>query len=147
MNDQPTRILLIEDDPTYAKLLRTCLDRHASGFRFQLEVAGSLKAGLARLAGGGIDIILSDLGLPDSQELETLKRLHKRVPDLPIIVLSGVDDPTMEMQAIHHGAEEYLVAAFTRTPSRASFRRRWRANISRRIPAWRAFTGTIRPRN
>jgi PAS domain S-box-containing protein len=109
MNDRPTNILLIEDDPTYAKLLRTCLDRHASGFRFQLELASSLKAGLARIAGGGIDIILSDLGLPDSQELDTLKRLHKRAGDIPIIVLSGVDDPALEMQAIHLGAEEYLV--------------------------------------
>lgn len=109
MNDRPTNILLIEDDTTYAKLLRTCLDRHASGFRFQLEMATSLKAGLARIAGGGIDIILSDLGLPDSQELDTLKRLHKRAGDIPIIVLSGVDDPALEMQAIHLGAEEYLV--------------------------------------
>lgn len=109
MIDRLTNILLIEDDPSYAKLLRACLDRHAAGFRFQLEVATTLKSGLARLAGGGIDIILSDLGLPDSQDLETLKRLHKRVPDIPIIVLSGIDDPSLEMEAIHLGAEEYLV--------------------------------------
>lgn len=111
MNDQhrPTHILLIEDDAAYAKLLESCLDRHAAGFRFQLEMATSLKAGLARLAVSGIDIILSDLGLPDSQGLDTLKRLHKRAPDTPIIVLSGVDDPVMEMEAIHLGAEEYLV--------------------------------------
>jgi len=109
MNERPTTILLIEDDATYAKLLRTCLDRHASGFRFQLEVATTLKAGLARLAGGGVDLILSDLGLPDSQELDTLKRLHKRAGDIPIIVLSGVDDPALEMEAVHLGAEEYLV--------------------------------------
>ncbi len=109
MNDRLTNILLIEDDPTYARLLRTCLDRHASGFRFQLEVATTLAAGLARIAAGGIDLILSDLGLPDSQELETLKRLQKRAVGIPIIVLSGVDDPALEMQAIHLGAEEYLV--------------------------------------
>lgn len=109
MNDRLTNILLIEDDPSYAKLLRACLDRHAAGFRFQLEVANTLKSGLARLAAGGIDIILSDLGLPDSQDLDTLKRLHKRAGGIPIIVLSGVDDPTLEMDAIHLGAEEYLV--------------------------------------
>lgn len=109
MTDRVTNILLIEDDLSYAKLLRACLDRHAAGFRFQLEVATSLKAGLARLAGGGIDIILSDLGLPDSQDVDTLKRLYKRYQDIPIIVLSGVDDPVLEMDAIHLGAEEYLV--------------------------------------
>ena len=109
MNERNTNILLIEDDATYAKLLASCLERHAVGLRFNLEVASSLKAGKVRLAGGDIDVILSDLGLPDCQGIETLKRLRKRAPDTPIIVLSGEDDPALEMAAIHEGAEEYLV--------------------------------------
>ena len=109
MNERNTNILLIEDDATYAKLLASCLERHAVGLRFNLEVASSLKAGKVRLAGGDIDVILSDLGLPDCQGIETLKRLRKRAPDTPIIVLSGEDDPALEMAAIQEGAEEYLV--------------------------------------
>ncbi|HAV61718.1 MAG TPA: hypothetical protein DCY13_05055, partial [Verrucomicrobiales bacterium] len=65
--------------------------------------------GLARIAGGGVDIILCDLGLTDSQGLNTLKRLQKKGPDIPIIVLSGVDDSAMETDAIHLGAQDYLV--------------------------------------
>ena len=109
MNERNTNILLIEDDATYAKLLASCLERHAAGLRFNLEVASSLKAGKVRIAGGDIDVILSDLGLPDCQGIETLKRLRKRAPDTPIIVLSGEDDPALEMAAIQEGAEEYLV--------------------------------------
>jgi sigma-B regulation protein RsbU (phosphoserine phosphatase) len=76
---------------------------------FDLETADRLEPGLRRLARGGIGLVLLDLSLPDSQGLETFAQLHARVPRLPIIVLSGLRDTTLAVQAVHEGAQDFLV--------------------------------------
>lgn len=82
------KVLLIEDNPGDARLMREYLADPA-GALFALEHATTLADGLGRLAGGGIDLVLLDLSLPDSPMAETFKRVHAAAPEVPIIVMSG----------------------------------------------------------
>ncbi|MGD1086630.1 MAG: PAS domain S-box protein [Verrucomicrobiota bacterium] len=102
------KIVLIEDDASDVELLRRMLEK-SGGARFDLEVAGSLADGVARLRQGQIDVVLADLDLPDSARPDTFAALKAATSDLPIIVLSGLDDETAAVNAVHAGAEDYLV--------------------------------------
>ena len=103
------RVLLVEDNPGDVFLLRDTIEREKAG-RFQVRhVAESLARGLELLAAGGIDLVLLDLNLPDSRGLETFLRAHEAAPQLPIIVLSEQEDGEMGAQAVHRGAQDYLV--------------------------------------
>jgi len=102
------RVLLIEDNPDDARLIEIML-AEAGGDRFHVEHRTRLSEGLARLAEGGIGLILLDLSLPDGQGLETFTRLHGAVPKVPIIVLSGLNDTTLAVEAVHEGAQDYLI--------------------------------------
>ena len=88
----PVRILLLEDDPTSAGLVRDYLN--AVGWtESQLEWVSTLDEALTRLAPGGFDLVLADLGLPDSPGgLATLDAL-KRATDRVIVVISGNSEP------------------------------------------------------
>jgi PAS domain S-box-containing protein len=108
MEIKTIKLLLIEDDPDDAQLLRLALHR-AGGAQFQLETAKNLNEGLARLAQGGIEIVLLDLTLPESSGLDTFKAVQAQAHDVPIIILSGLDDETLARNAVHAGAEDYLV--------------------------------------
>src|SRR6185436_18592174 len=107
MNGKQAKALLIEDDPLYAQAIRGLF--MAKGVAFELEWASSLAAGLARLAQNEIDIVLLDLALPDSEGLETFNRIHRSVPDLPIIVLTVTNNDDLAIQAMQAGAQDYLV--------------------------------------
>ena len=108
MTGEPINILLVEDAPLDAQLLRELLAQ-AQGVPFVLANADQLATGLARLAAGGIDIILLDLSLPDAQGLDTFIRAHAHAAGVPIIVLTGSDNETLAMQALQAGAQDYLV--------------------------------------
>ena len=69
----------------------------------------ALLSGLERLLAGGIDAVLLDLGLPDSQGLETFVSVRDQAPELPIIVLTGFDDVAVANMAVRGGAQDYLV--------------------------------------
>jgi len=113
MSRQPIRVLIVEDNPGDAWLIR----EHLSGARvtgtlapaFQLVLADRLAAGLARLAEGGIDAVLLDLSLPDSQGLDTFVKAQAQAPDVPMVVLTGLDDEAVALQAMQAGAQDYLV--------------------------------------
>src|ERR1043166_5195087 len=105
---EPLKVLLIEDNPADARLIEIMLSK-AGGDFFQIEKVDRLEAGLKRLALGGIGLVLSDLSLPDSSGLETFARLHGSAPQVPIILLSGLDDTTIAVQAVHEGAQDYLI--------------------------------------
>ncbi len=108
MTPAPVTILLIEDNPGDARLLReTLADAHGSAIA--LAHASDLRAGLARLAQGGIDGVLLDLGLPDSEGLATFAAVQGHAVDLPIIVLTGLDDEELAERAVREGAQDYLV--------------------------------------
>ncbi len=104
----PIRILLIEDNPGDAHLIKVML-MEVGGEAFVLERVERLSQGLERLAEGGIDIVLLDLSLPDSQGLESFAKVHQASSRVPIIVLSGLNDEKMALEAVHGGAQDYLV--------------------------------------
>lgn len=101
-------ILLVEDNPDDVFFLRMMLQKVA-GAHFEFHDAKNLSSGLTRLAEGNIDVVLLDLSLPDSSGLETFHAIKEHARDIPIIVLSGTDDETLALNAVHAGAEDYLV--------------------------------------
>jgi PAS domain S-box-containing protein len=108
METKTINLLLVEDDPDDVHFLRMMLHK-AGGVRFQLEPAKNLEEGLARLAKGGIDVILLDLNLPETSGMDTFRAIQAQAGDAPIIVLSGMDDEKLALEAVHAGAEDYLV--------------------------------------
>lgn len=106
----PPRImaLLIEDNPGDARLIELMLTGAAAGL-FEVEKVDRLEKGLGRLAAAGIDVVLADLSLPDSHGLDTFTRLHAQAPQVPIIVLSGLNDTAVAVAAVHEGAQDFLI--------------------------------------
>jgi Flp pilus assembly CpaE family ATPase len=101
-------VLLIEDSPEYAELVQRWLSPK-NDVEFILNWTDSLGAGLDRLERGGVDAILLDLGLPDSQGLGTFTTANIRASGVPIIVLSGGDTESLALQMIQQGAQDYIV--------------------------------------
>jgi len=101
------RVLLVEDNAGDIRLIRELIREGSAGF--EVEVTGRLAEGSARLARGDIALVLLDLSLPDSHGIETFQKLHQAVPDIPVIVLSGLSNEAVAVQAVHEGAQDYLV--------------------------------------
>jgi PAS domain S-box-containing protein len=108
MNVKLTRVLLIEDNPGDARLIQEMLKEVGSG-QYNFDYADRLSTGLEYMAKQNPDIILLDLGLPDSQGLDTLARVCALAVGIPIVVLTGLDDETVGLDAVHRGAQDYLV--------------------------------------
>ena len=102
------RILLIEDNAGDARLTTELL-REASVFTFECVRAENLERGLDLLFEQEFHIVLADLSLGDASGIEIVERLHERHPTLPMIVLSGLEDETVAMNALQEGAQDYLV--------------------------------------
>jgi len=101
-------ILLIEDNPGDRRLIQEMLSEPGS-VRFDVTCADRLGVGLEHLGQNGVELILLDLGLPDSQGLETLKTVYAQASDMPIVVLTGLNDELVGVQAINEGAQDYLI--------------------------------------
>jgi diguanylate cyclase (GGDEF)-like protein/PAS domain S-box-containing protein len=101
-------MLLIEDNPGDARLIREMLKEPGSQ-NVELKHVDRMEDAEKYLAAGSADIILLDLGLPDTQGLEAVRRARKAAPDVPLVVLSGLDDESMAIQAMHEGAQDYLI--------------------------------------
>jgi sigma-B regulation protein RsbU (phosphoserine phosphatase) len=108
MEPKTINLLLVEDNLDDVHFLRMLLNK-ASGVRFQVELARNLEESLAHLAKGGMDLVLLDLTLPETTGMETFHAIKSQAHDVPIIVLSGLDDETLALNAMHAGAEDYLV--------------------------------------
>lgn len=108
MTDQPIKVLLIEDDPGDIDLLRELLTREKNR-SYQVESADRLRLGLERLAQGGVDVVLLDLSLPDSVGLDTLVKVLAQKPDIPVVVMTGLDDEATAIRALSEGAQDYVV--------------------------------------
>ena len=106
------QVLLIEDNAGDARLIRELLSE-AKTATFEMQHADRLSSGLERLTAGGIDAVLLDLSLPDSQGLETLEALRSQERDVPVLVLTGLDDERTGLEAVRRGAQEYLIKGQT----------------------------------
>jgi signal transduction histidine kinase len=104
-----TTILLIEDNPVDALLIKEILAEVK--LKCELIITERLSDGLDWLAQteGTIDAILLDLNLADSQGIETFIRLQEKVPHLPIVIMTNIDDETVGMDAVKKGAQDYLI--------------------------------------
>ncbi|MEA4906732.1 MAG: PAS domain S-box protein [Anaerolineaceae bacterium] len=109
MKNNTVQVLLIEDNTTDVLMLREALA--VSGLAiFKLTVVDSLSQGLDYLdEKKEFDVVVLDLGLPDSQGLETFERIHECSPHLPVIVLSGLLDQAVAIQAVQAGAQDYQI--------------------------------------
>ena len=103
----PIRVLLVEDDPLFANLVVSILQEAPADFR--VEYVPRLSTALARIARDPISLILADLQLPDSSGPITVRFLRGAAPAVPIIVLSGIDDVEVALEAVREGADEYVV--------------------------------------
>jgi PAS domain S-box-containing protein len=108
MRDECIKVLLIEDNPGDARLIREFLAEVESN-SFILECADRLSKGLELIAQKSIDLVLLDLSLPDSKGFDTFIRVHSLAPELPIVVLTGFDDEVTATRATREGAQDYLV--------------------------------------
>ncbi len=102
------RVLLIEDNPGDARLVKENL-AVAGAQAFNLDWTPDLAAGLKHLAENPVDAILLDLGLPDSSGFATFEKVHARAPQIPTILLTGLEDDALAAKAVRSGAQDYLV--------------------------------------
>ena len=106
MKNSILKILLIEDNEGDAKLIRLVLNDCEGTV---LKHADCVSSGLKLLEGEPFDVVLLDLGLPDSIGLDAIQRIQDRGLKLPIIVLTGLSDEELAVRAISLGAQDYLV--------------------------------------
>jgi DNA-binding response OmpR family regulator len=108
-------ILLVEDSRSDAHLIRALL-RKSKLQPFDLECAGDLASALRRLKAGEFDAVLLDLSLPDSEGIETFTKAHAEAPEVPIVILTGLDDEETAVRAVGAGAQDYLVKGQVQGP-------------------------------
>ncbi|MBC8350563.1 MAG: response regulator [Planctomycetes bacterium] len=107
LENSPIRILLIEDDAAQARLIEHLISR--SPRPFEVEWVDSLSLALERIADGGLDVVVVDLGLPDSQGIETFDAVRAADAFLPAVVMTGTDCEDLATEAVRRGAQDYIV--------------------------------------
>ena len=108
MESDQLKILLIEHEPDFARLINGVL-RDASGAVFELLAVSSIEEALTRLTRDAFDLVLVELSLPDGAGLANVKRLEVEAPRVPVIVLGSAADEAVALEAMHEGAQDYLV--------------------------------------
>jgi DNA-binding response OmpR family regulator len=129
MTKKPIKVLLlVEDNSGDALFVRGVLNGEGLQ-KTELTHVQSLSKAEERLKGGGVDIVVLDLGLPDAQGLAAVRRAHAVAPHVPLVVLTCLDDESMAIQALQEGAQDYLIKG--QIDSRGLFRARRSAPRSR----------------
>lgn len=100
-------IFLVEDDPVSAGITLRMLKE--AGLAGAVTAAVTLREGLAGLLREETAVVLLDMGLPDSQGLDTVQTVCGRFPRLPVVVMTGTDDEALGLEALKYGAQDYLV--------------------------------------
>ena len=108
MSSLPIRVLLIEDNPGDARLLQEMLNQPGS-LKAELTHLGSMNDALNHLERNAANVILLDLGLPDAEGLEAVRKVHAAAPSTPLVVLTGLDDELLATEALQEGAQDYLI--------------------------------------
>ncbi|MFC2013576.1 response regulator [Chloroflexota bacterium] len=107
MDEQLIRIMLIDNNHGDIRLVREML-AEAVGRWYYLRCRDCLSSGLEFLINDNIAVVLCDLGLPDSQGIETLARVRTEV-EIPVVVLTSLEDESTAEEAVLAGAQDYLV--------------------------------------
>jgi diguanylate cyclase (GGDEF)-like protein len=102
------RILIVEDEPGARRFTQDSL-LETLGNRLEIRFADRLETAIAETAGEEWDVVLLDLGLPDSWGLDTFRRFRTTAPEVPVIVLTGVASEELGLEALREGAQDYLV--------------------------------------
>jgi signal transduction histidine kinase len=108
MAEETIQVLLVEDNEEHAELLERML-LESNDPVFEVARYPALRPALDALEVPGFQIVLLDLSLPDSEGLQTFQRMQDRAPDLPIVVLTGMDDEALAVETVQRGAQDYLV--------------------------------------
>jgi two-component system cell cycle response regulator len=133
----PVQILLVEDNPGDARLVREMLGDVTSN-EFDVQHVERLAEARERLMRNGTGCVLLDLSLPDANRLEALMQLRAAAPDVPIVILSGLQDELLAVKAVQEGAQDYLIKgrvdgeALGRSISYAIERKQSEMELSRR---------------
>jgi signal transduction histidine kinase/CheY-like chemotaxis protein len=101
-------VLLVEDEPAHERLVRELL-RESKDLTFKVVRAQKLSQALQHLSWEPFDVVLLDLMLPDEKGLATLEKIRGQAPDLPVVVLTAIDDPELILGAAQRGAQDYLI--------------------------------------
>ena len=108
MKKQIIKILLIEDNPGDTKSIKEML-KEADDNRYEVVHTKRLDDGIKIIVRDDFDLILLDLGLPDSEGMDTFNIMKYNAPDIPIIVLTGLKEDIFAVSAVGRGAQDYLV--------------------------------------
>jgi diguanylate cyclase (GGDEF)-like protein/PAS domain S-box-containing protein len=107
MKEKPTLVLLVEDDQVYANLIREIFEDAVTA-SFDLLHAESVERAIKYLAKKDVGIILLDLMLPDSSGLDTFLKIKGEAAEIPIVIITSLDDEKLALEALNKGADEYL---------------------------------------
>jgi two-component system cell cycle response regulator len=110
MSTATTKILLVEDNDGDARLIQEALSEIAK-LRFELVRCETLAQALEFCSNSTADVVLLDLGLPDAQGLETVRRMHRAAQQTPLVVLTVSNDEDLAIKSLHEGAQDYLPKA------------------------------------
>lgn len=106
---EPIKVIMIEDNPVDARIIQDML-ADAKSIEFAIDWKQTLTGGLESLGENKYDVVLLDLGLPDSPQRSTsFTRVQTASPNLPIVILTGLDDDTFAVTSVRRGAQDYLV--------------------------------------
>jgi two-component system cell cycle sensor histidine kinase/response regulator CckA len=119
IHSNPVRVLLVEDSILDARFLAADFTKQG-GSEFSLKTVRSLDEAVRAFAGEPADVIILDLFLEEIQGLETLAAMRKAAPEIPIVVLTALNDENLGLQALKHGAQDYLIKG--NVDSRSLFR-------------------------
>src|SRR2546421_13001244 len=104
------RVLLVESDARFGRLMRENLSG-LTGSPIYLEISETLAEALRELQDNPSDAVLLNLSLSDSEGISTFNRVQTEAPNLPIVILTCHENEALALEAVRHGAQDYLVKA------------------------------------
>lgn len=108
MSTEFKKILIIEDNAADIRFIKELLSGSING-KIKLFYASNLKDGINLVLSQNFDVLLLDLSLPDSSGMDTLIKVNKKVPQIPIIIITGFEDEQMIKDTLNKGAQDYLI--------------------------------------
>ncbi len=102
------KVLMVEDNINYGRLIKKNL-QSLKNEKFDVILSNSLKEGLQELAIKDIDIVLLDLNLPDSYQIDTFLKIKNNSPNVPVIILTSMDNEEIAIKSIQMGAQDYIL--------------------------------------